>query len=148
MSTSGADISRSAALDAAIKSLTASYDAQIAKIQAQINGYKAKIKAYRRVIQKGKDSIYAIMDAEDLYSDTINKMNDIVICGMPFDGGDLTQDKIIMANIKAKTQELIRIGYKKIAELEGEIKKAEKRIEQLKADLEQAIEELMNNPNS
>lgn len=139
---SAADISRSAALDAAIKSLTAEYDVQIAEIQAKIDGYKGKIEAYRRVIQKGIDSIYVIMDAEDLYSDTINKMNDIVICGMPFDGGDLTQDKIIMANIKAKTQELIRVGYKKIAELEGLIAAAEKEIKQLKNELEQAIEEL------
>lgn len=145
---SAANISRSAALDDAIRSLTASYDAQIAEIQAKIDGYKGKIEAYRRVIQKGKDSIDVIMEAEDLYSDTISKMNDIVICGMPFDGGDLTQDKIIMANIKAKTQELIGIGRKKIVELEGLIKEAEKDIEQLKADLEQAIEELMNNPNS
>lgn len=142
MSTSAADISRSAALDDAIRSLTASYDAQIAEIQAKIDGYKGKIEAYRRVIQKGKDSIYVIMEAEDLYSDTISKMNDIVICGMPFDGGDLTQDKIIMANIKAKTQELCFIGYKKIAELEGLIAAAEKEIKQLKNELEQAIEEL------
>ena len=142
MSTSAADISRSAALDDAIRSLTASYDAQIAKIQAKIDGYKGKIEAYRRAIQKGKDSIDVIMEAEDLYSDTISKMNDIVICGMPFDGGDLTQDKIIMANLKAKTQELIRVGYKKIAELEGLIAAAEKEIKQLKNELEQAIEEL------
>lgn len=142
MSTSGADISRSAALDDAIRSLTDSYEAKIAVLQNKINGYREKIQAYRRVIKKGYDSIYTIMDAEDLYSDTINKMNDIVICGMPFDGGDLTQDKIIMANIKAKTQELIRVGYKKIAELEGLIAAAEKEIKQLKNELEQAIEEL------
>lgn len=143
MSTSGADISRSAALDAAIRNITASYEAKIAAIQNKINGYRKKIEAYRRVIKKGYDSIYTIMDAEDLYSDTINKMNDIVICGMPFDGGDLTQDKIIMANIKAKIQELIRVGYKKIAELEELIAAAEKEIEQLRARLEWELENLV-----
>lgn len=143
MSTSAADISRAAALEAAIRNITASYEAKIAAIQNKINGYRKKIQAYRRVIKKGYDSIYTIMDAEDLYSDTINKMNDIVICGMPFDGGDLTQDKIIMANIKAKIQELIRVGYKKIAELEELIAAAEKEIEQLKASLEWELENLV-----
>ena len=50
--------------------------------------------------------------------------------------------KLTDDELKAKTQEFIRVGYKKIAELEGLIAAAEKEIKQLKNELEQAIEEL------